>query len=84
MFHLGSPGPVQGGVGPPVLQEPDLPPVSLAENRFYGEHHPWLHLPGVGVQTVVDVRGTVEEGADTVAKEDWNHTESLFLGKFVN
>ena len=84
MFYLSSSGLVQSGVGPSVLQELYLPPVPLTQDWFYGEDHPRLHLSRIIVQTMVNVRGSVEEGTDPMTQEYWNNTEPLLLGIFVN
>ena len=78
VLHLGRPPTVLGQVGPAIIQHSDLetllrfllisltyPPVSLTDDRLNGEHHPWYHLHGVVIEAVIDVRGTMEESANT-------------------
>ena len=82
LLHLRRPAVVLRDPGPAVLQLPD-PPSALTDHRLHGEDHAGPHDTHDIVETMVNVRGAVQEGTETVAQELWYCGKILLLGMFV-
>ena len=82
LLHLSRPAVIQSLPAPAILQLPDPPP-PLTDHRLHSEDHARLHDSRDVVETMVDIRGAVEERTNTVSQELWYCGKILLLDMFV-